>query len=61
MGVLTEPLQLAPGGYVAVQQGGTWTQIMASRPSPDGVSRAALAHRIERRRQRAGGLTTLGA
>jgi hypothetical protein len=44
------PLTLLPGGYVAVQRNGQWTQQTAQRPSPDGVSRVEFARRINRRR-----------
>jgi hypothetical protein len=52
------PLTLLDGGYVAVQEGGEWQQVLAERPSPDGVSRAEFARRIERRRARAGEVVT---
>lgn len=43
------PLTLLPGGYVAVQRNGQWTQQVAREASPDGRSRVEFAHRIDRR------------
>jgi hypothetical protein len=43
------PLSLLPGGYVAVQRNGEWTQQVAREASPDGVSRVEFAQRINRR------------
>jgi hypothetical protein len=50
------PLTLLPGGYVAVQRNGQWSQVVAREGSPDGVSRVEMAHRIDRRTGRAASL-----
>lgn len=52
------PLTLLPGGYVAVQRNGEWSQVVAREPSPDGVSRVEMAQRIDRRTRREAALHT---